>query len=132
MPKNNKHPCGTLITNNVILEPHEYSTINVLLDCGEDVELVERSRTPHAKSADIVLLSMLWEIKSPNGKTTRCVEHAIRRATHQAPNVIIDLRRIKIPDETLIKLLKRLFQELRSVRNLWIITKKSQIIKYKK
>ena len=123
---------GRLTTNNVILETHEYLTVNALLADGEDVELVEKSHTPRTKTADIVMLGMFWEMKSPNGKTARCVEHAMRRATHQAPNIIIDLRRMKLADPALVALLERLFRELRSVRNLWIINKCNEILKHKK
>ncbi len=132
MIRSKQRRAGRLTTNNVILETHEYATINVLLADGEDVELVEKSRTPHTKSADIIMLAMFWEMKSPNGKTSRCVEHALRRAVHQAPNIIIDLRRMHLPDAMLIIVLERLFRELRSVRNLWIITKKCDILKFKK
>lgn len=127
-----KKVAGKLTTNNVILETHEYATINVLLADGEDVELIEKSRTPHTKSADIVMLGMAWEMKSPNGKSARCVEHALRRATHQSRNIIMDLRRTKLEDAVLIMLLERLFKELRSVRQLWVITKKIEIVKFKK
>lgn len=123
---------GRLTTNNVILEPHEYATINTLLAYGLDVELVRKSHTPHTKSADIIMMAMLWEMKSPNGKTTSCVKRAVRRATHQARNVIMDLRRIRVADATLITLLKQLFRELRSVRHLWVITKNGEIIKFKR
>lgn len=132
MRKNKISLVGRLMTNNVVLELHEYATINVLLANGMDVELIEKSRTPHTKSADIIMLGMTWEIKSPNGKTIRCIERAFRRATHQAPNIIIDLRRINFSDIAAMILLKRLFKELHSVRNLWIITKKSEIVKLKK
>lgn len=132
MKKNIPTKQGKLTTNNVVMEPHEYATINVLLSDQENVELVRKSRTPHTSSPDIVMRSMFWEMKSPNGKGVRSVEHALRRATHQAPNVIIDLRRTKISDEILIKLLRKLFLELRSVRNLWIITKRAKITKLKK
>lgn len=123
---------GKLITNNAVMEVHEYKTINVLLMMGEDVELLKKSRTPRSKSADIFMRKLVWEMKSPNGKTIRCVEHALRRATHQAPNVIMDLRRMRISDDVLTALLEKLFRELRSVRNLWIITKTEEVIKYKK
>lgn len=114
------------------METHEYETINVLLANGEDVELLRKSRTPCSKSADIFMRKLVWEMKSPNGKTARCVEHALRRATHQAPNIIIDLRRMRLGDDILMALLGRLFQELRSARNLWVITKIDTIIKHKK
>ncbi len=123
MRKSKKLCVGRLTTNNVILEMHEYATINVLLADGNDVELIEKSHTPHTKSPDISMIGMLWEMKSPNGKTTRCIEHAMRRATRQASNIIIDIMRMKMSDNTLITLLERLFRELRFARNLWIVTK---------
>lgn len=132
MMKKIQRKVGRLITNGVVMETHEYKTINVLLANGEDVELLKKSRTSHSKSADIFMRKLIWEMKSPNGKTTRCVEHALRRATHQAPNVIIDLRRMRLGDDTLVVLPSRLFRELRSIRNLWVITKTDNIIKYKK
>ncbi len=130
--KKNSKKQGALTTNGVVMEAHEYATINILLKEGIDVELVEKSRTPHNSSPDIMMLGMFWEIKSPNGKTTRCVEHALRRATHQSSNIIIDLRRISIADPTLITFVSKQFFNLRSVRNLWIITKKMEIAKLKK
>lgn len=127
-----KKTAGRLLTNGVIMETHEYATINAILADGEDVELLERSRTPHSKSPDIAMLGMPWEMKSPTGRAIRPIEHAMRRATHQAPNIIIDLRRTKITDTILLIKLRKLFTEMRSVRNLWIVTKESEIIKLKK
>ncbi len=123
---------GRLLTNNVILEAHEYATINVLLASGEDVELLVKSRTPHSKSADICMHGMTWEMKSPDGKTLRSIERIIHRATQQSRNVIIDLRRTKVTDKSSIPLLEKVFSELRSIRILWIITKQAEIIKLKK
>ncbi len=114
------------------MESHEYATINVLLESGEDVELMQKSRTPRSKSADIFMRNLIWEMKSPEGKTLRCIERVLRRATHQAPNVIIDLRRTVVSERKALILLRQLFSELRSVRNLWIITKSEEIIKMKK
>ena len=123
---------GKLTTNNVVMEPHEYATINVLLSHRENVELVRKSRTPHTKSPDIAMCGMFWEIKSPTGRTLRPIERIIHRAIKQSQNVIIDLRRTKLADKITLKFLQQLFYELRSMRNLWIITKKTDIVKMKK
>lgn len=130
--RNIKPSAGKLLTNNVILELHEYATINTLLAEGLDIELVQKSRTPGTKSPDIVMLGMFWELKSPSGKTQRAIEHALRRATHQAQNIVIDLRRTKVADKMALTLLTNLFAQLRSVRNLWIIDKQNSIVKLKK
>lgn len=116
----------------VFLEPHELATINTLLAEGYNVELIRRSRTPRAKSADIFMLKLVWEMKSPNGKDIRAIERCLRRATHQSQNIIIDLRRTRVPDCKAIAVLEKLFVKLRSIRNLWIITKDQDIKKYRK
>ena len=123
---------GKLTTNDVVMEQHEYMTINVLLAYGEDVELLAKSRTPHNKSPDIAMRGRTWEIKSPTGKTLRSVNRILHRATQQSVNVILDLRRTKIADEALLGFIDKLFRELRSMRNLWIVTKQAKIIKMKK
>ncbi len=123
---------GRLTTNGVLLELHEYATINVLLADGHDVELIQKSRTPHSKSADILMEGSIWEMKSPTGRTLRAIERILYRATHQARNVVIDLRRTKLADEQLIIFLKKKFEDLRSLRILWIVLKDSTIIKMRK
>lgn len=75
---------------------------------------------------------MVWEMKSPTGETIRPLERIIHRAVKQSPNIIIDLRRSRISDSTAANTVQKLFLEMRSVRNLWIITKKLEIIKLKK
>ncbi len=64
-------------------------------------------------------------MKSPIGKSRRTMEHIFKKAAHQSKNIIIDLRRTKIADEQAIVSLKRVFKTSRSVRNLWIVTKKN-------
>lgn len=131
LQKKPKHP-GYLTTNNVIIEPHEHKTIDVLLSYGYDIEILLKSHTPHTKSADIFMCRLIWEMKSPTGKTTRSIDRILHRAVHQSRNIIIDTRRTKIPDSELILLLKKLFHEIKSIRKLWIITKQKEIIKLQK
>ena len=127
-----KRRVGRLTTNNVVLETHEYVTVNALLESGEDVELIEKSRTPYVRSPDICMIGMLWEMKAPNGKTLRPIERILYRAIKQSPNVIMDLRRAKMSDRILLVFLEKKFRGIRSMRNLWIITKKNEILKLKK
>jgi len=123
---------GRLTTNNVILETHEYVTINTLLAAGYDVELIQKSHTPHTKSADIFMVGLIWEMKAPKGKSSHTMEHIFKKAAHQARNIVIDLQRTKITDEQATPSLERVFKTSRSVHNLWIITKKLEMLKRKK
>ena len=123
---------GKLTTHGIIIEPHENTSIAVLLADGNDVELLKKSRTPNTKSADIFMCKLNWEIKAPTGKTIRAIDRIIHRAVHQSQNIIIDTRRTPIKDSVLITTLEKYFRKMPSIRNLWIIDKSQQIIKFKK
>lgn len=122
---------GKIIPNGMVLATHEYETLVVLTNDGNDVELLKPSLTKYTKTGDFVMLGLIWEMKSPIGKSRRTMEHIFKKAAHQSKNIIIDLRRTKIADEQAIVSLKRVFKTSRSVRNLWIVTKKTEIIKLK-
>ena len=123
---------GKLTTNGLIMERHEYATINTLLATGYDVELLPKSRTPHSKSPDINLIGMAWEMKAPLSSQITSMERLLHRAVHQSCNVIFDLRRTKLQDQNAITALTKYFYEIRTLRNLWIINKKDEILKLKK
>ena len=123
---------GALTTNSMLLKPHEYATLNVLLAAGHDIELLRPSQTKYVKTGDLWMMGLVWEMKSPTGKSRSTMEHVFQKAAHQAHNIIVDLRRTKIPDSVAIISLEKIFNASRSVRNLWIITKQAEIIKKKK
>ena len=123
---------GKIIPNGIVLTAHEYATLTVLTNDGQDIELLKPSQTKYVKTGDFLMLGMAWEMKSPIGKSPRTMEHIFRKAAHQAHNLVIDLRRTKIPDAQAISSLEKVFGSSRSVRHLWIITKKSEIVKLKK
>ena len=66
--KPKKKNAGRLLTNNVIMETHEYATINVILAEGEDVELLKKiSHTPLEISRYLYARNGLGD-KIPNRK----------------------------------------------------------------
>ena len=69
-----------------------------------------------------------WEIKSPEGNSSKTINNIIRRALHQSPNIIIDLQFIKIPEEKAIRDIKTQISLTKSIKHLWIVTKKRKII----
>ena len=123
---------GKIIPNGIVLTSHEYVTLTTLTDDGQDVELIKPSQTKYVKTGDLMMLGMVWEMKSPTGKSRSTMEHIFQKAAKQAHNIIIDLRRTKISDKQAVYSLEKVFETSRSVRNLWIITKKGKIIKLKK
>ena len=55
------------------------------------------------KSADIVMLGTIWEIKSPIGESKSTIRNQFRRASRQAKSIIIDGRRTRLKYDILEK-----------------------------
>jgi len=123
---------GKLVTNGVILEPHEYETVMYFLKLGNDIELVPASHTPKMKRADFWMNGLEWESKVPFTNTKRAIERLFFRALEQSKNIVFDLRKLKGEDQVAIEVLGFCFRTTRSIRNLVIITKNGTLKKYKK
>ena len=123
---------GKITPNGVSLEKHENDTVVFFTNLGRDIELIQPSNTPKAKTPDFMMDGKAWEMKSPQGKSRVTVEHAFKRAAKQSENIIIDLRRTKIPTDQTKTALEKLFGSSRRVRNLKIITREQQLLDFKK
>ena len=123
---------GKIIPNGIVLSRHEYATITVLTNEGCDVELLRPSLTKYVKTGDFMMLGLVWEMKSPIGRSRSTMEHIFQKAARQAHNIVIDLRRTKILDVRAVESLRKVFVTSRSVKNLWIITKEAKIVKLRK
>lgn len=110
---------------NTMPQPHELMVATVLSWTGDDVEFLPVG-THH--TADICFRGLEWEIKSPIGKSSRTIENNLRLALKQSANVIIDLSRIKQPEDKCIGVIKRRAKKLGRIKKIMIITKSRQII----
>lgn len=77
---------------------------------------------------------LLWEIKSPKGKSSRTIENNLRSALRQSPNIVIDLRRMdgRIPTNKLLNEVERRFNDAKSLRHLIVITRQDTHIDFKR
>jgi len=85
-------------------EPHEVDVAWILarhFRCT--VEFLTPVDDYKRKSADIAMLGAEWEIKCPVGKSKYTIQEQFRRASKQAKNIIIDMRRTKLEDESIEK-----------------------------
>lgn len=123
---------GILKTNNVHLEDHEYRTVKLLIENGYDIELIPTSQIKGLRTPDISINGVLWEIKSPIGSSKNTAKHTIQNASHQASNIIVDLRRCGLSPEQAIKDLKKHFDYSRRLKRMKIITKDEIILDYDK
>lgn len=123
---------GKIIPNGVVLEKHEYKTILFFTEIGEDVELIPKSNKKGIRTADIVMDGLQWELKSPRGKGRWLLENTLKKANRQSPNIVIDLRRIKIHQDRCLQELEKQFYKSKGVKWLKVITKTKKIIDFKK
>lgn len=93
---------GALIQNGVHLEDHEYETVKYFLDLGADIELIPPSQIKYLRMPDIIMNGISWEMKSPVGKGKYTIQNILQSAAGQSRNIIIDLRRCKMPSEEAI------------------------------
>ena len=119
---------GTLKTNGVHLEEHEYATVKLLLNQGYNIELIPTSQVKGMRTPDISVNGVLWEIKSPTGNSKNTIKHTLQNASHQANNVIVDLRRCKLPEDQAIRDLEQRYRLSKRIRRMKIVTKDEKII----
>jgi hypothetical protein len=112
-------------------EPHEIQTALFLKKNGKDIKFLAPKNRNLVKTPDIFMDGLKWEIKAPISNGARVMEHALRSATKQSPNVIIDLRRCKLSDERAIRQIKHEAEKRKTTLKRLLIIAKSQKIVYK-
>ncbi|MDO4507826.1 MAG: hypothetical protein Q4B65_00310 [Candidatus Saccharibacteria bacterium] len=107
--------------------PHELRTAQILAAAGHSVEFL--SETNNLPTADIKLDGVEYEIKSPEKMNANSLEHLLKDALRQSPNIIINASRMrKIRDDSLCKFLMRQASSRKQIKNLLLITKQGRII----
>ncbi len=123
---------GILKQNGVHLREHEYSTVKLLLESGYDVELVPPSQIKGLHLPDIIMQGVPWEIKAPLGNGKHTIKHNIQNAAPQSNNVIIDLRRCNLSEESAMKDLERQFKLSHRIKQMKVIVTDEKIIDFRK
>jgi len=119
---------GKITPNGVVLQTHENASAVFLTEQGYNVELLAPVQRKGARTPDIRMLNLDWEMKSPksNGKYT--IEHSFRSALKQSPNIIFDIRGSKMPEQKCIAEIKRRFNDFKKVNRVMIITKRQGLL----
>ncbi len=109
-------------------EKHELETARYFAQRGHDIEFVPPSNSPNIHTPDIIMDGVEWEIKCPRGKSKRTIENNFRKAARQSKNIIIDLRRVHLPEAECISQIKKEFQARPYLRKLLIIKRNQDLI----
>jgi len=123
---------GKITPNGVVLHTHENATVVFLTDQGFDVELLPPVQRKGARTPDIRINGLDWEIKCPTGKSANTIKRAFKVAMRQSKNLIFDLRSSKMPDKVNIAKLEKEFADIKSVKNLKVITKSRTVLDFSK
>jgi len=88
---------GRITPNGVILQNHEFATVVFFTDHGYDVELIPKSNIEGIHRPDVIINGLEWEMKAPKGEGKWLIPNTMKKAQQQSENIIIDLRRVKLP-----------------------------------
>lgn len=119
----------------VFVDVHEKLAVDFLAsELGYDVTFLAPNRRKGAKTPDIEMNDLVWEIKCPKGKSSRTIENNLRLALKQSPNIVLDLRRMdgRIPTRKLLNEAERQFSLTKSVKHVIVITRQEERIDFKR
>lgn len=121
---------GKLTQNGVHLQDHEYATVKLFLELGYDIELIPRSQVKYYRTPDMVMNGVPWEIKSPQGKGKYTAQNTMQNGASQSRNIIIDLRRCKLPENQAIKEFEREFRKSKHFKRMKIVKNNMEILDF--
>lgn len=109
-------------------KPHEYITAEALADFGYNVRFIPNSI--NVGMADCYINETIFEIKSPEGKTTACLERNLRKALdHQSPNIVLDAFRMKnIQDKSIQNFLIERLRRRHGIKRIIFINRKREVL----
>ena len=108
---------------------HELKTAQVFAKHGYTVEFLIVNQGQRIKTADVLIDSIVYEIKSPKTDKLSAVERNLKRATKQSSNIIVDSRRMhKIHDTTIQGFLLQKLKHQRTIKKLLFVNRKHEII----
>lgn len=111
-------------------EKHEFETAKYFADRGKNIVFLRPSSIPNTHTPDIQMDGLEWEIKCPQGKSKRTIEQNIRNAEKQSHYIIIDLRRIMIPEKQCMAQLEHNFNTKPGVKRMLVIKKNLELVEF--
>ncbi len=123
---------GTIVVPpGVFVDVHEKIAADFLAcEISHDVTFLVPDRSKGAKTPDIEMDGLRWEIKSPTGKSSRTIENNLRNALRQSPNIVLDLRRMdgRVPTDKLLGRIQQQFGLVKSIKRIIVITRQGEHI----
>jgi len=113
----------------VLPEQHEIDAAWIIAKHYKSVvEFLRPTDGYMVKTPDIQMGGILWEMKSPVGKSKTTIEAIIRKATKQSKHIIIDCRRTALDDEEIEKKIRFEISKRHGIKKVLIITKSKIVV----
>ncbi len=115
-------PSGEIIlVPGVNVRPHELRTAEALARTGRTVRFIKKSDRPRETTPDALVDGIRWEFKSPTSGKLSSVRDNLRKGLHQCDRIVLDSRRMKVPDYVAERELAARAREFKSLRGLLFI-----------
>jgi hypothetical protein len=111
-------------------EQAEFETAKYFAGLGKNLTFIRPSSIPKQHRPDILMDGIEWEIKCPEGRSKRTIENNLRAAEKQSHYIIIDLRRIKIPEKRCLSEIEINFKTKPGIKRILVITKELKLIEF--
>ena len=92
---------------------------------NSDVLFVPRS---NHSTPDFLIKGKYWKLKTPTGKGKYNIQHALKSASKQAENIIIDARYSKLHITRIKNELRYEFKKVQKIKNILLIDKKKNVL----
>lgn len=118
-----------------VLDVHEKRAADfIAVERGADITFLVPDRRKGHKTPDIEMGGLLWEIKSPKGKSSRTIENNLRLALQQSSNIVLDLRRMdgRVPTNRHLKETERRFNDAKAIKRIIVITREEKHIDFER
>lgn len=126
------------LKDNIVVEPgaypekHELYTAEALSKSYGRILFKRPINQYKLKSADIEMINLSWEIKAPRTHTLDGIEQALKRATKQSENIILDSFRVKtLRDMTVLNFLTKKAYSQKTIKRLIFVNRKRQVLEIK-
>ena len=107
---------------------HEIRVAEILAGLGKTVLFANPYTAYKAKSFDVVIDGINWEIKSPQGNSKSTVVRQLKRGKKQSNHIIFDTSRTSIGDHEIEKRIRKNLIGSHSIKRVIMITKKQVVI----
>ena len=114
-------------------EPHEIEVARIVaLNYNCTIEFIQPLGGYKIKTADFVMHSHMWEIKSPQGNSKEhTIKDQFKKAKGKNHYMVIDGRRTPLPDEIIINKIYFELTKHKGVKKLLFISKSEKVIEIK-